>query len=84
MRAWKRPFAGCGKLTFVKINDLRNDAGLLTGFAISNLFLRRRGISRIVRSISGATIIRGQPRFRVGGRDDFLEFVIDGVTLSCH
>jgi hypothetical protein len=65
----------------VKIKDMHNDAGLLTGFAICNLFVRRRGVGRIIRSIDGARIIREQPIFRFGGRDDFLEFVIDGMTF---
>ena len=65
----------------VKIKDMHNDAGMLTGFAVSNLFLRRRGVGRIIRSIAGTRIIPEQPRFRFGGRDDFFEFVIDDMTI---
>jgi len=65
----------------VKIRDMHNDDGVLTGFAVSNLVLRRRGVSRIIRSLTDARIIREQPTFRVGGRDDFLEFVLDGITF---
>jgi len=65
----------------VKTKDLKNGDGILIGFTVSNLLLRRRGVGRIVRSISGARIIREQPRFRLGGRDDFLEFKVDGRTF---
>jgi hypothetical protein len=65
----------------VKIRDMHNDDGVLTGFAVNNLFLRRRGVGRIIRSLTDARIIREQPPYRVGGRDDFLEFVLDGITF---
>jgi hypothetical protein len=65
----------------VKIRDMHDNDGVLTGFVVSNLLLRRRGVGRIIRSLAGARIIREQPPFRVGGRDDFLEFVLDGITF---
>jgi hypothetical protein len=65
----------------VKIRDMHNDDGALTGFAVSNLLLRRRGVGRIIRSLTDARIIREQPPYRIGGRDDFLEFVLDGITF---
>ena len=60
---------------------MQREDGTLTGFAVSNLLLRRRGVARIIRCIAGVRIIREQSRFRIGDRDDFLEFVIDDVTF---
>jgi len=54
---------------------------MLTGFRISNLFVRRGSLPNIVCTIPGARIVRKQRSFRLAGRDDFCEFVVDGKTF---
>ena len=62
----------------MKITEMRDDQGRLFGFRVSTLFLRRRGIPKIVATIPGAEILRKQKLFRLSGRDDFCEFSVDG------
>lgn len=62
----------------MKTTEMRNEQGTLTGFSVSNLFLRRQGVPKIITSIPGAQIIRKQKRFRLSGPDDFCEFIVDG------
>ena len=65
----------------MKTEDMHNDEGILTGFSISNFFLSRHTVPKIVGSIPGAQIVRKQRRFVVGAPDDFCEFVVDGKTF---
>jgi hypothetical protein len=65
----------------MRVSDLRNDAGLLTGFSVSRLLLGRTGARRIVAAIPGCKVVRRQGRFKLSGRDDFCEFAIDGKTF---
>lgn len=65
----------------MRTQELRNDNGALTGFRVSNLFLSRYGVPKVVASIPGATIVRKQEPFRFGGPDDFCQFVVDGKTF---
>ena len=61
--------------------ELRNDGGTLAGFSVSNFFLRREGVPKIVQKIPGARIVRKQRPFRLAGPDDFCEFELDGRTF---
>ena len=65
-------------LAVMKTTEIRNEQGTLTGFRVSNLFLSRHGIPKIVSRIPGAQIVRKQKRFRFSGPDDFCEFIVDG------
>jgi len=65
----------------MKTRELRNDNGVLTGFSVSNLFLSRHGVSKVVAAIPGVQIVRKQQPFRFGGQDDFCEFIVDGKTF---
>lgn len=65
----------------MKIIEMRNDAGTHTGFRVSNCFLSRRAIPKIVATISGAEILRRQKPFRCSGPDNFCEFTVDGKTF---
>jgi hypothetical protein len=65
----------------VKTSELRNDAGILTGFSVSSFLLSRWGVPKIVRSIPGARLVRKQQPFRLAGPDDFCEFVVDEKTF---
>jgi hypothetical protein len=65
----------------MKTREMKNDAGIVTGFSVSNLFLRRWAVPKVVRSIPGARVVRKQRPFRFRARDDFCEFVVDGKTF---
>ena len=65
----------------MKTRELREKDGRLTGFIVSNVLLGRHGVPKIVASIPGAQIIRKQAPFRLNGRDDFCEFIVDGKTF---
>jgi hypothetical protein len=65
----------------MKTRELRNDDGALTGFIVSNTFLSRHGVPKVVASIPGAKVIRKQRPFRFAGPDDFCEFIVDGKTF---
>ncbi len=65
----------------MKTKDMHNDDGVLTGFSVSNTFLGRHGVPKVVASIPGAQIVRKQRRFAVRAREDFCEFVVDGKTF---
>ena len=65
----------------MKTSEMRNDAGNLTGFRVSNNFLRRGSVPKIVRSIPGARLVRKPAPFRFSGPDDFCEFIVDGKTF---
>jgi len=65
----------------MKTKELRQKDGRLTGFIVSNLFLSRHGIPKVVASIPGSQVVRKQKAFRFGGRDDFCEFIVDGKTF---
>jgi hypothetical protein len=60
---------------------MHNDDGTPTGFAISRYLITRRGVTRVVRSLSGSRVIREQPRFWFCGRDDFAAFLVDDVSF---
>jgi hypothetical protein len=62
----------------MKISDLHNDAGLLTGFAISNTLVGRWRACRVARDIPGAQI-RRWPRRWAWDDEPFCEFDIDGA-----
>ena len=62
----------------MKTTEMRNDQGTLTCFRVSNLFLSRHGIPKIVSRIPGVQILRKQKPFRFSGPDYFCEFTLDG------
>ncbi len=64
---------------------MHNDAGILTGFEVSNLLLTRGRASRLAQQVPGAIVSRW-PRlfpFRYFGEpdDDFCAFSVDGVPF---
>ncbi len=65
----------------MKTTEMRNDAGVVTGFKVGSARLTRWGVPRIVRTIPGVRLVRQQPTFRLAGPDDFCEFVVDGKTF---
>ena len=65
----------------MKTSDLSAPAGIVTGFSVSNSFLRRGAVPKIIASISGAKLLRQQKPFRLSGPDAFCEFVVDGKTF---
>ena len=64
----------------MRTRDLRQESGELSGFIVSNLFLSRYRVPRIVVSIPGAQVLRKQEHF-ARARDDFCEFVVEGKTF---
>jgi hypothetical protein len=65
----------------MRTRDLREKDGRLTGFIVSNLFLSRRGLPRVVATIPGAEVRRKQQRFAFSAPDDFCEFVVEGKNF---
>ena len=65
----------------MKTRELRGPDGRLSGFSVSNLFLGRHDVPRVVAGIPGATVVRKQARLALSGRDDFCEFVVCGKTF---
>lgn len=65
----------------MKTREMRNDSGIVTGFAISSTLLTRWGVPKILRTIPGAQLIRKQRPFRLTGPDDFCEFSVEGKTF---
>jgi hypothetical protein len=65
----------------MKTRDIRNDAGQLTGFSVSNLLLSRHGVPKIVETIDSAKVFRKQRRFAPSAPDDFCAFEFDGKTF---
>src|SRR5688572_30101032 len=64
----------------MRVHDLYNDAGLLTGFEVSSTLLSRRRACRIAGSVTGATL-RRWPRRWAWSDDDFCKFDVDGVPF---
>jgi hypothetical protein len=63
----------------VKIDEMRNDAGVLTGFSVGGYLLSRSGCQKAIRRIPAVEIVRTHRPFRMfGARDDFCEFVVGG------
>ena len=68
----------------MKTRHMHNDAGILTGFEVSNLLLTRTRACRLAQQVPGAIVSR-RPRpfpFRYFGQpDDFCAFSVDGVSF---
>lgn len=68
----------------MKTRHIHDDAGMLTGFEVSNLLLTRRRACRLAERVAGAMVSR-RPRpfpFRYFGEpDDFCAFSVDGVSF---
>ncbi len=65
----------------MRTRELRAEDGRLTGFIVSNAFLSRHGVPKVVATIPGAEIRRKQRRFAFSAPDDFCEFVVEGKTF---
>lgn len=66
------------QLDGMKTRDMRNDAGILTGFEVSNWLLSRRRAGRIAQGVSGSVVSRWPRRF-AWSADTFCAFSVDGV-----
>jgi hypothetical protein len=73
--------AQCTVVAAMKTRDMYNDAGTLTGFAISNVLLSRRRACRIAAHVHGASVRRWPRRFSWVSHDDFCAFSVDGVPF---
>ena len=61
--------------------DLQDAEGRTFAFEVSNSFLRRRAIVRIVRTIPGARLTKEPRRWRLSNDEDFCEFELDGAMF---
>src|SRR5262245_20649035 len=64
----------------MRLNEMRNDDGILSGFEVSNILLSRGRACRIAGRVPGARILRNPRLFR-SGDDDFCAFEVDGVPF---
>ncbi|HKS04893.1 MAG TPA: hypothetical protein VJR92_01150 [Gemmatimonadaceae bacterium] len=60
--------------------DLRDDAGILTGFEVSNVLLSRRRACRIASAVLGASVHRRPLRW-AWSDDEFCRFDVDGTPF---
>jgi len=65
----------------MEIHDIRDEDGRAFAFEVENTFLGRHGACRVVQRLPRARVVRSQGRFAWSNRDDFCEFVLDGVTF---
>jgi hypothetical protein len=67
----------------MKVHDQIDKEGRISAFEVSNTFLSRKGLCKIVRSIPETQIIKA-PRFRsyFKGEDEFCEFEIRGQKFK--
>jgi hypothetical protein len=66
----------------MNLYDLRDEDGRVFAFEVSNLFLSRRGVCRVVRRIPHARLLKQPPVFSCwSGDEEFCEFEIDGVNF---
>jgi hypothetical protein len=61
----------------MRTRELRNNAGQLTGFEISNAVITRNGVQRVVKRIPGVSITKETHSWRITADDDFLHFVLN-------
>jgi hypothetical protein len=63
--------------------DSLDSQGQLRGFEVPNLMLGRRGLARVVRQLTGATLVRGPLRVASWFREEvFCEFDLGGVRFT--
>ena len=76
------PSAGF-RIVSVKTFDLFDDAGRLHAFEVSNLWLGRRGVVKIVRTIPGVTVLKVPQRmFSWRTEDEFCKFAVCGRQFT--
>lgn len=67
----------------MKTYDVVKDSGEVVAFEIPNV--GRDRVQRLVEDIPGASILRRQPRFHFGPREEkFCEFTFDGATFFVY
>src|SRR5262245_34019463 len=78
-RAAERPVRWAAEL---KLYEIRDDQNRVIAFEISNLFISRRRVCRVVERIAGARITT-RPKFLSWSRQDvFCEFELDGASFQ--
>lgn len=66
----------------MKTHEMRNDAGISTGFRVGKSLISRSGIVKTIQSVAGVDILwRNRPLRRFSERDDFCGFVVDGIRF---
>jgi hypothetical protein len=64
----------------MRVQDMHNDAGVVTGFEVWNVGLSRRRACRVAATVPGARVTRAPRLFR-SGSDGFCAFEVDGVSF---
>ena len=64
----------------MRVSEMRNDAGVVTGFEVRSRFLSRRRACKLAGQVPGARVRRGPRPFVLDG-DDFCAFDVDGVPF---
>jgi hypothetical protein len=64
----------------MRVRDMRNDAGVLTGFEVRNLLLSRARAARLAAGVTGARVTRW-PGTLLFGEEAFAAFEVDGVPF---
>jgi hypothetical protein len=64
----------------MRVQDMHNDEGVLTGFEVSNTSLGRRRACRIAATVPGGRVLRAPRPFRASP-DDFCAFEVDGTPF---
>ena len=64
----------------MSVQEMHNDAGVLTGFEVRNAGVSRRRACRVAASVPGARVTRAPRLFR-SWSEDFCAFEVDGVSF---
>lgn len=67
--------------TDVKTYGVKDEEGRVVAFEVPNFLVGRRGVCRIVRTISGVRLIKEPRRWRLVADDEFCEFEVEGVRF---
>ena len=68
----------------MQVYDLRDSEGRTFAFEVPNVFLGRRGLCRVVKTIPGASFVR-KPKLLSWFREDvFCEFTVDGEAFEAE
>ncbi len=66
----------------MRVYDLKDNDGRVFAFELDNLWLGRRGVARVVRTIPDVSLIRvPEPVFSWWAEEEFCEFELGGVRF---
>jgi len=65
----------------MRTRELRDDAGQITGFTVSNVLITRSAIQRVVEHVPGVSVRKSTRAWRWHADDDFVHFTLNGRTF---